>query len=172
MARVTVAPEIHALKGTQAEPRKRPTVSSVAESSRPVCPRHIKGTARKAWNEVVQLLERRKTLDEAAGPTLLIYATTMARWLEAKADVDKRGLMLWIKKTTSKGDLYDAEIENPMLAIQTEAEAQLLQITKQLGIAPDAREKVLPVKPLPKPNAAPAWLVQMQQQQQKENDDE
>ena len=66
MARPALAPELHAVKGTQVEFRKRPTVSAVAEGSRPVCPRHVKGAARKAWNDVVRLLVRRKTLDEAA----------------------------------------------------------------------------------------------------------
>jgi P27 family predicted phage terminase small subunit len=148
MARPQLAPEIHALKGTSPEPRKRPSVSEAATSSRPTCPRHIKAgtTAHKAWREAYRLMLERGTLDEAAGPTLIIYATTMARFLEAKADVLARGMMITVQKSTSKGDLYDVEIENPMLAIQVDAEAQLLQITKSLGIDPSAREKVLRVK--------------------------
>ena len=96
----------------------------------------------------------------------------MARFLEAKADVEKRGMMITVTKSTSKGDLYTTEIENPMLAIQVDAEAQLLQITKQLGIAPDAREKVLPVKPTARPGAEPAWMVAARAQlaQGKENE--
>ncbi len=165
MARPFVPEHIHTLKGTAQTPRKRETVSAVAEGNRPICPRHLSRSARKAWNEVVRLLERRKTLDEAAGPTLLIYATTMARWLQAKADVDKNGMMVETTKQTSKGDLYTVSIENPMLGIQVDAEAQLLQITKSLGIDPSAREKVLPVKPTPKLGAKPTWLLAMEKEQ-------
>lgn len=159
MGRPQLSDSIHALKGTQAAPRNRPTVSKTAVGSRPTCPRHIKGPARKAWLEAVHLMEARGTLDEAAGPTLIIYAVTMARFLEAKADVEKNGLMVEIQKATSSGALYTTIVENPMLAIQTEAEAQLLAITKSLGIDPSAREKVLKVKPTPKPGALPSWYV-------------
>jgi P27 family predicted phage terminase small subunit len=163
MGRPQVADNIHVLKGTAPEPRKRETeTTTAAVGVRPPCPRHIQGTARKAWLEVVRLLEKRGTLDEAAGPTLIVYATTMARFLEAKADVEKNGMMVEITKATSKGDLYTTVIENPMLAIQVDAEAQLLQITKSLGISPDAREKVLRVKPVAKANAVPLWLAKLQ----------
>jgi P27 family predicted phage terminase small subunit len=162
MARPQLSDDLHALKGTVPEPRKASVVPLALLGGRPKCPRHLSKAARKEWLAAVKLLEARCTLDPGAGPTLELYATTKARWLECMADLDKRGLMVTVTKATSKGDLYEVEIENPMLEIAQNCESALMQLTKTLGIAPDAREKVKKVKAVGRASTLPAWLTQLQ----------
>lgn len=160
--------ELHALKGTVAEPRKPNLIPLALLGGRPTCPQHLSKPARRAWLAAIKLLEARGTLDPGAGPTLLIYAVTMARWLEAKADLDKNGLMIEVTKATSKGELYTTTAENPMLKIAENAEAQLLAITKSLGISPEAREKVRKVKQVARAGVVPAWLADLQAKETKQ----
>lgn len=151
--------ELHALKGTHQQ-RENNVIPLALVGGRPTCPKHLSKAARKEWLAAVKLLEARGTLEPGCGPTLNLYAVLMARWLEAKADIDARGLQIKTKKTTSRGEIYEVEIENPMLRIAQDSEAQLQQLTKTLGIAPDAREKVKKVKTVARAGAVlPAWYV-------------
>jgi P27 family predicted phage terminase small subunit len=128
---------------------------------RPKCPKHLSKAARKEWLSAVKLLAARGVLDAGAGATLALYAVTMSRWLEAKADLDARGLQVDVTKATSKGELYTVTEINPMLKVATEAEAQLLSITKSLGIDPSAREKVKKLKDaVAKPGTVAAMFPQ------------
>lgn len=163
MARPELPAELHELKGTASKASKANVIPLSLQAGRPTCPRHLSKAARREWFSAIRLMEARGTLDPGAGPTLLIYATTMARWLEAKANVDKNGMMVETTKQTSKGELYTVTIENPMLCIQVDAEAQLMQLTKTLGIAPDSRTRVEKVKAVARPNAMPAWLIKAQE---------
>jgi P27 family predicted phage terminase small subunit len=158
MARRQLSDTLHTLKGTEAAPRDPKVIPLAMQGGRPVCPRHLSKTARKEWLAAVKLLEARCTLDPAAGPTLELYAETRSRWLEAKADINTRGLLITIQKSTSKGELYDATVENPMLDVAQTCEAQLMQLTKTLGIAPDSREKVQKVKAVGRASNLPLWL--------------
>ena len=158
MARPALTEAEAALKGVAS---KAKVVPLVLVGGRPKCPRTLSKAARKEWLAVVKLLETRSTLDPGAGPTLELYATTKARWLECMARLDKEGLMVTVTKATSKGDLYDIEAENPVLEIAQACEAALQQLTKTLGIAPDAREKVKKVKAVARASAEPAWFTKL-----------
>jgi P27 family predicted phage terminase small subunit len=134
-------------------------------AGRPTCPRHLSKAARKEWLAMVKLLESRSVLDPGSGPTLELWATTKATWIEAKADLDRRGLQIEIQKVTSKGELYTTTIENPMLKIVDNCVATLQQLTKSLGIDPSAREKVKKVKGVARAGSnsnKPAWLLKLE----------
>lgn len=168
MARPELPAHLHDLKGTASQAAKPNVIALATQGGRPVCPRHLSKSARKEWLAAVKLLEARCTLDPAAGPTLELYAETRARWLEAKADVNTRGLLITIQKSTSKGDLYEATIENPLLEVAQTCEAQLMQLTKTLGIAPDSREKVQKVKAVARAGNEPAWLLELKAKEQRD----
>lgn len=163
MARPELPAGLHDLKGTASKANKANVIPLSLQGGRPTCPRHLSKAARREWFAAIRLMEARGTLDPGAGPTLLIYATTMARWLECMADLNTRGLQITIQKATSRGDLYETTVENPMLEIAQNCEAQLMQLTKTLGIAPDSRAKVEKVKPVARASAMPAWLIKAQE---------
>lgn len=171
MARPELPAGLHELKGTASKASKANVVPLALMGGRPVCPRHLSRAARKEWLAAVKLLEARCTLDPAAGSTLELYAETRARWLEAKADINLRGLQITIQKATSRGDLYETTVENPMLEIAQTCEAQLMQLTKTLGIAPDSRSKVDKVKPVARASTIPLWLAKAKEQVEKEQAD-
>jgi|HubBroStandDraft_1064217.scaffolds.fasta_scaffold156152_3 P27 family predicted phage terminase small subunit len=171
MARPELSPDLHALKGTEPQPRKPNVIPLALLAGRPKCPRTLSKAARMEWLAALKLLESRGTLDPGAGPTLELYATTKARWLECMEDLNRRGLQIEITKATSKGDLYTITADNPMLKIAQDCEAQLMQLTKTIGIAPDAREKVRKVKPVARASAVPAWLASRQAREQADGHD-
>lgn len=109
----------------------------------------------------MKLLEARGTLDPGAGPTLELYAETKARWLRAKADLEARGEMITETRITKSGETYDVSVLNPMLRVAENCESQLLSLTKTLGIAPDARERVKKVKAAPARgnDNRPQWYI-------------
>ena len=162
MARQQLDDELHALKGTEARPRKATVISLSAKGGRPTCPRHLSKVARREWLAAVKLMEARGTLDPGAGPTLEVYATTRERWLVAKADLTKNGLQIEITKSTSRGEVYTVFEINPMLKVAENCEAALQQLTKSLGIDPSAREKVKKLKQAARATGTgPAWLTDL-----------
>jgi P27 family predicted phage terminase small subunit len=169
MARLQLSDELHALKGTVLRSRSaRRVIPLSLLAGRPKCPRHLSKAARKEWLAIVKLLESRGVLDPGAGPTLELYADTRVRWLAAKADLDKRCLMVQVTKSTSKGEIYSVEVENPYLKIAQDCEATLQQLAKALGIEPASREKVKKVKAIAKADATPAWLTKLRQEEDNE----
>src|SRR5579862_2366973 len=133
--RPALSDQEHALKGTERRCRVPNVISLATTAGRPTCPRSLSKAAKKEWRAIVNLLESRSVLDPGAGPTLELYANIRARYLKAMADVDKNGEQIMQTKSTSKGELYTVLVENPYLKIATECEAQLMQLTKTLGIA-------------------------------------
>jgi P27 family predicted phage terminase small subunit len=170
--RPPLTPEQHALQGTERRVTVPNVINLAVQGGRPKCPRHLSKAARKEWMAIVKLLESRSVLDPGAGNTLELWATTKARWLEAKQDLETRGLMLQVQKATSKGELYMTEAENPMLAISEKCEAQLIQLTKALGIEPASREKVKKVKTVARAANTPAWLVNLHEKEKTNGPDD
>jgi P27 family predicted phage terminase small subunit len=171
MARPQLSDDLHGLKGTVPQPRKGDSIPLALSGGRPKCPRHLSKAARKEWLAAVKLLESRGTLDPGTGPTLELYATTKARWLECMADLNVRGLMIEETRFSSKGEQYTVTVPNPLLKVAENCEAALQQLTKTIGIAPDAREKVKKVKPVARVSAVPAWLANRQVKEQRDGHD-
>ncbi|MCL2646031.1 MAG: phage terminase small subunit P27 family [Phycisphaerales bacterium] len=83
----------------------------------PVCPKYVKGEARKEWDRLAPALAEKGLLDKVDIPTLARYCITHARWIEAEANVAKYGLT--VKTPTGM------VIQNPSLGISNTA-AKLL----------------------------------------------
>jgi P27 family predicted phage terminase small subunit len=151
----------HALKGTVARPRVNNLINLVVEGGRPTCPRALSKTARKEWRTMLKLLESRGVLDPGTGPNLELWARTKARWIECITDLDTHGLVLKATKTTSRGELYTVETENPMLKIAQDCEATLLQLLKAFGLEPASRERVKKVRTTVGRASEPAWVTKL-----------
>jgi P27 family predicted phage terminase small subunit len=165
MARPPLSDTEHAIRGTERRVTVPNVISLAAQGGRPKCGRHMSKAARKHWLAAVRLLESRSVLDPGAGATLELYAVTMDRWLQAKSDLDKRGLQIEETRSSNRGEIYTVTVVNPMLKVAENCEAALQQLTKTLGLAPDAREKVKKVKAVARANAEPAWLTKLKEQQ-------
>jgi P27 family predicted phage terminase small subunit len=151
MARPKLSDSLHALKGTRARVNQRgehDREQANITSGRPRCPAHVKqnSVALASWKDAVRIMKKQRTLSAGAGPTLAVYAVVYSKWVKATDDVDNRGQILTVTRTTKSGEPYEVEEENPSVKIQTNSERQLLALTKSLGLSPDTREKVRPTR--------------------------
>jgi P27 family predicted phage terminase small subunit len=150
-----------------------------AVSGRPKMPGHLSPEAIEAWKGACKLLKAKGTLAKTDAATLEIYSEVKATWIAAKKDVLERGQLVEEKRFTKSGDPYTVTIINPSVAIQRDAERQLLAFTKSLGLAPDSREKVRRTRPTTKKQSEQAaietlwpFLVKKQEvENEEENDD-
>src|ERR1700736_5905524 len=86
---------LHALQGTKPHPSTAKTHSDVP-AARPKMPSHLSDEARKAWRQLIALLEERGTLSRADSMVLSIWAETQARWIQAKAELAAHGVVVEI----------------------------------------------------------------------------
>jgi P27 family predicted phage terminase small subunit len=148
-----VSDELHALRGTRAT-RARPPEESPVIEGRPKFPPEFReqGMELEArfWKDATKLLKSKGTLARTDGPSLRLYAILSARDLRAIQDINARGQVYDEARFSKNGDPYTVRVVNPSVAIARDAERQLAALTKQLGLAPDARAKVQKVKQDPK----------------------
>lgn len=111
-------------------------------ASRPRIPKHLSPEAITAWREAVRLLRKKGTLSSTDSAVLEVYSEVKATWIAAKADVLSRGTLLTETRFSKAGNEYTVEIVNPNVKIKADSEKQMLSLTRSLGLAPDAREKV------------------------------
>ncbi len=158
MARPALDAETHRLKGTRAtrpSRAKAPEPSNV-KAGKPKMPHGMPKEARRAWRSAVALLEERGTLSPEIGPTLELYARCLARYREASAEIECKGLLVTQTVLDSHGVALERDRPNPALAVVEKAEKQLFNLGAVLGLNPVSREKVkqarkpqteLPAKP-------------------------
>ncbi len=147
MPRAKTAQEHH-LEGTQSQVGR--TISgSDFKAGRPRFLSHLCPAARSAYKRACKLLEQRGTLTPGDESALAVYAEVYARWLDAKGELAKYGLMVTVTVLDSNGAPHDKRVKNPCLDIATGCERQLLALVKTLGLSPVDKDKVR----LPKPKA-------------------
>ena len=96
-----------------------------------VCPRHLPKIAKREFRRVnreLKVLGLSTALDNVP---LAIYAEAYARWVEAKANVAKYGMVI----KTSNGN----PIINPYQSVVTRAEETIYRFAIQFGFTPAAR---------------------------------
>lgn len=121
----------------------------------PTAPAHLAGEALAEWRRIVPKLVAMGILTEADGPALAIYTVAYARWIQARAEVERRGLMIdtTIVKASAldaDGNLVEVEHFNPRgcvkpnaaVAIVAAAEATMARILGTFGLTPADRSRV------------------------------
>jgi len=136
----------HRLQGTKPHPSTAKTHSDVV-AARPKMPGHLSPEARKAWRGLVKLLEERGTLTGADSMALAIWADTQARWVLAKDDVHKYGIVIESVVLDSNGTAVTTRKPNPALRTLENCEKSLRALAREFGCTPQSRERVKPAKP-------------------------
>jgi P27 family predicted phage terminase small subunit len=77
-------------------------------AGRPKVPSHLSPEARRAWKQLVALLEERGTLSRADSMILSIWAETQSRWIAAKADIQRFGIVVESSVLDSNGTAVTA----------------------------------------------------------------
>jgi P27 family predicted phage terminase small subunit len=111
-------------------------------------PSHLSEEARKAWRQIVALLEERGTLSRADGMALSIWAETQARWIAAKQELSKHGIVIETAVLDSNGSPVVSRKPNPALRTVEQCEKSLRALAREFGCTPQSRERVKPTKPV------------------------
>jgi P27 family predicted phage terminase small subunit len=110
-------------------------------------PSHLSPEARKAWHGLVKLLEERGTLSRADSMALSIWSETQARWIAAKAELAKYGIVIETAVLDSNGQPVTSRKPNPALRTVEQCEKSLRALAREFGCTPQSRERVKPAKP-------------------------
>jgi P27 family predicted phage terminase small subunit len=95
----------------------------------------------------VKLLEERGTLSQADSMILSIWAETQSRWIAAKADVMRYGIVIESSVLDSNGAAITSRKPNPALRTVEQCEKSLRALAREFGCTPQSRERVKPAKP-------------------------
>jgi P27 family predicted phage terminase small subunit len=150
MGRPRLSDEQHRLNGTKAHPSTVKTHSDVP-AARPKMPSHLSDEAKKAWRQIVALLEERGTLSRADGMALSIWAETQARWIAAKQELSRHGIVIETAVLDSNGAAVMSRKPNPALRTVEQCEKSLRALAREFGCTPQSRERVKPTKPAAEP---------------------
>jgi P27 family predicted phage terminase small subunit len=146
MGRPRKSEELHKLQGTKPHPSAARTHSDVP-AARPKMPSHLSDEARKAWRQLIALLEERGTLSRADSMVLSIWAETQARWIQAKAELSAHGVVVETSVLDSNGAPVVSRKPNPALRTVEQCEKSLRALAREFGCTPQSRERVKPAKP-------------------------
>jgi len=138
---------LHSLHGTKPHPSTAQTHSDV-EQARPKMPTHLSTEARKAWRQLIALLEERGTLSRADSMVLSIWAETQARWIQAKTELAAHGIVIETSVLDSNGQPVTSRKPNPALRTVEQCEKSLRALAREFGCTPQSRERVKPAKPV------------------------
>ena len=147
MARPRKPESVHRLQGTKPHPSTAKTQSDIPAAT-PKMPSHLSTEARRAWRQLVVLLEERGTLSRADSMALSIWSETQARWIAAKADVSKFGIVIETSVLDSNGVAVITRKPNPALRTVEQCEKSLRAMAREFGCTPQSRERVKPAKPV------------------------
>jgi P27 family predicted phage terminase small subunit len=91
-------------------------------------------TGESQVHSMAEMLVRRGVMTELDAGALARYATAWCRWVDAEAEIKKRGLVV---KTNA-----DFVIQNPFLAVANRCMNQMAQIESEFGLTPSARTRI------------------------------
>lgn len=124
-------------KGTLRKSRLNPR-SPRLQPGAPPTPKGLSRLARRAWRELVPLLERMEVLTPVDGPAVRLLAEAFAEFEEADAVV--RGGGLTYETTTESGSvMYRAR---PEVAIRADAHRRIVALLRAYGLTATDRDKV------------------------------
>jgi P27 family predicted phage terminase small subunit len=128
-------------------------------AGRPDPPGHLAGEALAEWARIVEVLDGLGVLTRADGAALSIYCVAHARWLEARALIDEKGLFVdtSIIKLADGSEIANPKgciKSNPAVAMAAACEATMGRVLGSFGLTPADRSRVKA-----DPNAGPSKLA-------------
>ena len=124
------------------EPRPAVTV--------PRAPAHLDDRARARFTEMAEMLARHGVMTELDASALARYAVVSCRWIDAEAEVKRRGPVV----KTEGGNA----IQNPFLSIANKCLLQIAQIESEFGLTPSSRSRIRAAIPADAPDPFEKYL--------------
>ena len=100
----------------------------------PEPPAHLDERAKAKFIELAKTLARYGVMTELDVGALARYAVVWCRWVDAEAEIKKRGPVV---KTAG-----DNIIQNPFLAVANKCLLQMAQIESEFGLTPSSRSRI------------------------------
>lgn len=136
--------------GKRAINRSEPTL----EAAKPTRPTWLKGKARTAWDQLVDLLYAMGVMTEADGKALELLCDAYAEYREAREYVIKHGPTY--ESATDKGLIVR---KRPEVAIAADAQKRVASLLAEFGITPSSRSRVSSVLERVGENRGPSRLL-------------
>ena len=118
-------------KQNRREPRPEP--------GRPVCPTWLNKDAKRAWKQLVPLLEAMRVLTKVDRNALARYVETWTRWRRCAQFIEKHGESYPVKDSKDRVLGFKAF---PQAKLSLELSAQLSRLEQQFGMTPAARTRI------------------------------
>ena len=115
----------------KAEPK--PTVAV------PEPPGHLDERARAKFTDMAAMLARHGVMTELDAGALSRYAVVWWRWVDAEAEIKRRGPVV----KTEGGNI----IQNPFLAVANKCLLQMAQLESEFGLTPSSRSRIRMAEP-------------------------
>ncbi|MFC0340793.1 phage terminase small subunit P27 family [Paracoccus niistensis] len=125
--------QLKLVKGTARPHRMNPAEPQPVVSV-PAPPEHLDEAAVAKVTELAELLARHGVMTELDAGALARYVVIWRRWLEAEAEVKRRGPVV----KAAGGNI----IQNPFLAVANKCLAQMGQIESEFGLTPSSRTRI------------------------------
>lgn len=130
--------QLKLVKGTARPHRLNPDEPKPVVATPPP-PDHLDEATAAKFTEMAELLARHGVMTELDVGALARYVVIWRRWLEAEAEVKRRGPVV----KTVGGNI----IQNPFLAVANKCLAQMGQIESEFGLTPSSRTRVRMAEP-------------------------
>ncbi len=100
----------------------------------PEPPAHLDERARAKFAAMAEMLARHGVMTELDAGALARYAVVWGRWVDAEAEIKRRGPVV----KTEGGNV----IQNPFLAVANKCLLQMAQIESEFGLTPSSRSRI------------------------------
>jgi P27 family predicted phage terminase small subunit len=127
------------LRGSKRVTKEREASEPTAPAGTPDRPDWLDADARKAWDELVPMLEAMGVLTRVDGNALARYCRLWSRWRKAEAFIDERGEMYPLKDDAGKVKCFQ---QWPQVAIAHRLALQLTKLEAEFGMTPSARTRI------------------------------
>ena len=126
------------VKGT-ARPHRMNRAEPQPAIAQPEPPAHLDERARARFAVLADMLARHGVMTELDAGALARYAVVWCRWIDAEAEVKRRGPVV----KTEAGNI----IQNPFLAVANKCLLQMAQIEGEFGMTPSSRSRIRMAEP-------------------------
>jgi P27 family predicted phage terminase small subunit len=114
----------------------------VPPAGNPEPPEHLDRVAREEWDHLTGLLSRMGLLSQAEGPALMLYCEAYSKWLRARAEILKRGMVIERDVINSKGHRTGTRLfQNPAISIEMSAMRLMKDLLVEFGLTPSSRSR-------------------------------
>lgn len=126
--------------------KKRRAREAKGPEGAPTCPSWLDADAKRAWKQLVPMLDSMRVLTKIDGNALARYCRTWSRWRKAEAFIDEHGEMYPLKDESGRVKYMQ---QWPQVAISHKLALQLTRLEQEFGMTPSARSRIQVENPPP-----------------------